>query len=746
MDAEDKQRQAEASSERRRQYYQRHEVVQTSGQLSGATPPSSRSDQRRGADQRRAPPPPPPRRNGSSSAAATSRGPYVPSGAGPAVHLRSPLSAEGGSTITSTTTTSASHVITPPQSRTPSLIPEKKGSRGYDKSPLPPAGEPSGSSSGSIAHVTPAQQQQQQQSQQQQQQQQPRGILRTATQQRQSSLIMSGSGSGSGRLDCNRPSGGGIVRRGSTGTTSSTPPSSGGGGVLSPLTDGARSPREDADVDNVVSSDSYIAKLNDVFDDERIGEGTRGQSVAISINENGGGGAGSAGSGTVGGVRSRRGSLVKSRSTSLSTNPPRSALRRVASATIKRRSDPRLPLYHSRDKGRTSGVASAAAVTGSGEKTRQLRYSQTRSSSSAHSPNGPRPSQQGLSPISLSPSLLTHAAFLLIIFYVMLDSKAKVDRSTAQLRYYREEEARVNARVAQFESRARQLSLEVDRLRRDNDALEDLKSDQLAKLEKLDSDRGIVREIETERAKVLARDEIIKNQVVILQRRIQGESRRETVDKFGPGPYRVEVALEFPGQPKYDDDGAVLPYKFHLEMASLEDMPHSVQLFMEQVHHGLWDGCAFVWNPDHLMLASPHVHAEQLEDGTFDIYEDDDKREDFIETGYTSISFQEYSDNMPHKQYTLGFAGRPGGPNFYINMKDNTRVHGPDGKTGDIETVDREGLEGDADPCFARVVAGFDAVDRMHALPVNGEGEGWQRNAFKDDVFIRYAKILPNKK
>ena len=104
----------------------------------------------------------------------------------------------------------------------------------------------------------------------------------------------------------------------------------------------------------------------------------------------------------------------------------------------------------------------------------------------------------------------------------------------------------------------------------------------------------------------------------------------------------------------------------------------------------------------------------------FDIREDDDKREDFVETGYTSVSYQEYSDNFPHKQYTLGYAGRPGGPNFYINMKDNSRVHGPDGRTGELE-YDEDG-EGDADPCFARVVAGFDAVDRMHSLPVRGKG------------------------
>lgn len=66
---------------------------------------------------------------------------------------------------------------------------------------------------------------------------------------------------------------------------------------------------------------------------------------------------------------------------------------------------------------------------------------------------------------------------------------------------------------------------------------------------------------------------------------------------------------------------------------------------------------------------SPHVHAEEVinEDtgeARLELFEDDDKREDFVESGYTSVSFQEYSPNFPHRQYTLGYAGRPGGPNF----------------------------------------------------------------------------------
>jgi hypothetical protein len=41
------------------------------------------------------------------------------------------------------------------------------------------------------------------------------------------------------------------------------------------------------------------------------------------------------------------------------------------------------------------------------------------------------------------------------------------------------------------------------------------------------------------------------------------------------------------------------------------------------------------------------------------------------------LAFQEYSPKYPHVEGTLGFAGRPGGPPFYISTVDNTRNHGP---------------------------------------------------------------------
>jgi hypothetical protein len=58
-------------------------------------------------------------------------------------------------------------------------------------------------------------------------------------------------------------------------------------------------------------------------------------------------------------------------------------------------------------------------------------------------------------------------------------------------------------------------------------------------------------------------------------------------------------------------------------------------------------------------------------------------------------------------KYTLGYAGRPGGPDFYVSTRDNTWNHGPGGQVGYEE-------KSEADPCFAKVVPGYEAVvDRM---------------------------------
>ena len=75
-----------------------------------------------------------------------------------------------------------------------------------------------------------------------------------------------------------------------------------------------------------------------------------------------------------------------------------------------------------------------------------------------------------------------------------------------------------------------------------------------------------------------------------------------------------------------------------------------------------------------------------------------------METPRGTLAFQEYSPEYPHAEYTLGYAGRPGGPQFYISIMDNTENHGPGS----------QGSKTEADGCFGRVKEGVEVVDRLN--------------------------------
>ncbi len=135
-----------------------------------------------------------------------------------------------------------------------------------------------------------------------------------------------------------------------------------------------------------------------------------------------------------------------------------------------------------------------------------------------------------------------------------------------------------------------------------------------------------------------------------------------------------------------------------LEMAPLDLMPHSVNLFLQQVHHGLWDGNEITANPEHIMSFGYHRASAH---------------EGFVDMALETVSYQEYSAKYPHVQWSVGFMGRPSGPDFYINKKDNTIAHGPGGQE------DTEDMHNEADPCFARVVEGVNVLNDIDKIPVD---------------------------
>jgi hypothetical protein len=186
---------------------------------------------------------------------------------------------------------------------------------------------------------------------------------------------------------------------------------------------------------------------------------------------------------------------------------------------------------------------------------------------------------------------------------------------------------------------------------------------------------------------VQQRQEGLRRKMLNLQSFIQVDSRRQVIQKYGEGPYRVQFSVRYHKAEDIDE--------FVLEMADLDLMPHSVLTFLDMVDARLWDNTVFYHHAqtNHVLAAAPVVF------GTFE-----PKHHHLKAMGFSGASFSEYSDAFPHEEFTVGFNAR--GPNFYINTLNNSRNHGPGGQG-------HHDLPGDADPCFAKVISGHEAVKGM---------------------------------
>lgn len=218
-----------------------------------------------------------------------------------------------------------------------------------------------------------------------------------------------------------------------------------------------------------------------------------------------------------------------------------------------------------------------------------------------------------------------------------------------------------------------------------------------------------------------------KDQVVPLQQAIQEQSRQLVVQKYGQGPYRVEFEVHFP-----HDNHA---WFFVVETAPLEHMPHSIGIFLDQVQAGLYNqgGFAFHHNGHHITYGSPYPNFLSHPDGVdnHDEAEEILKRR-YFDRGLGQLLFAEYSPEFPHLEYTLAFAGRPGGPGMYVNTINNAALHGPGGYSDD----------GMGDPCFAKVISGLDVIERMHHASGDDLQDGDWREMSQGAIAVVSAHIL----
>ena len=110
-------------------------------------------------------------------------------------------------------------------------------------------------------------------------------------------------------------------------------------------------------------------------------------------------------------------------------------------------------------------------------------------------------------------------------------------------------------------------------------------------------------------------------------------------------------------------DNQLNNYKLNIIMAPSDYVPYSVYFFLNIIEN--WKGGVIHRNAGHVKQFKVIEQTQHL-------------------------AFQEYNPIFPHEKYTCGFAGRPGGPAFYINTRCNITNHGPGS----------QGSKTDADSCF----------------------------------------------
>lgn len=223
------------------------------------------------------------------------------------------------------------------------------------------------------------------------------------------------------------------------------------------------------------------------------------------------------------------------------------------------------------------------------------------------------------------------------------------------------------------------------------------------------------------------------------KRNIQQFCFDSLLNKYGPGPHYVEIQVEFDPESNVgskninvdnirDDTHDEPIHYIVLQMAPIKEMPHTIYWFLEQVNEKLYDNYSFHINAEHIIQAGNVPNFKYPEERI-----NVNGIEKFQRKGLSHLLFQEYSINYPHLPYTVGFSGRPGGTNFYISMKDNVFIHGPSNhqiqyqhQNQHEQMLQQERQQhtsssslplydaSDADPCFAKVIYGFDVVDRIH--------------------------------
>lgn len=186
------------------------------------------------------------------------------------------------------------------------------------------------------------------------------------------------------------------------------------------------------------------------------------------------------------------------------------------------------------------------------------------------------------------------------------------------------------------------------------------------------------------------RQEALFHKIYSLQDYIRAESRTRVLEKYGPGPHRVQFLVKTEGDQKR--------HTLMVELAPVDLVPHAIETFLDMVSNKVWDNTVFYHHSSqhHIIVAAPVNY------GSFT------RRESQSQALELGLSFPDYSEEFPHEEYTIGFSGTS--TNLIINTISNVEIHGPGGQA-------HGSLAKDADPCFGKIVWGKNVVKEM--MPAN---------------------------
>lgn len=143
-------------------------------------------------------------------------------------------------------------------------------------------------------------------------------------------------------------------------------------------------------------------------------------------------------------------------------------------------------------------------------------------------------------------------------------------------------------------------------------------------------------------------------------------------------------------------------------------MPHTIKSFLDMVESGTLVDGTFMIGKSHITLVGPVDYHDA---------ENNHRLEERLKSvGILDglLLLIEYTSDYPHNEGTVGFTAGYFGPVFYVNMADNTELHGQNN-----------------DPCFGRFVTGFDLVEKINRMSKREED-----GVFDLPIYIVRAEVV----